>query len=193
MNRFDESSNELFEKGWTVRQFEAISGVSDFVKKIESVFKIKLATLNYAPENRSEMLSLMDEISEYITQESMVGKIFESEKAFLKFLLGPDLLIQDRLFFRVQQANRDTDSVGFHRDTFYGNAVDHINFWVPLINLKNGAGMLFADGTHKVASQNIKTTEYEDPIRRATEKGDLANKLGFVYAPKTDDTISSLK
>ena len=55
--------------------------------------------------------------------------------------------------------------------------------------------MLFADGTHicfaKISKQLNMKTQFDEQLM----KGDLANKLGFVYAPKTDERQngSSLK
>ena len=63
---------------------------------------------------------------------------------------------------------------------------------MPLVELLPGAGLALVEGSHLVPSVNVRHTEYEDLNRRSVKKGSLANKLGFVYAPKIDDSISNL-
>ena len=107
-------------------------------------------------------------------------------------ILGPYLLIQTSSHLRIHKPNCESDSPGIHRDTFYGNSVGHINCWFPLIKLGDGGGIMLAKGSHCVPSLNVRDVSYEDTERELVTKGSLANKLGFVYAPKIDDSIANL-
>lgn len=193
MNRDLQRHHEsLAKKGWTIREFQDKSVITDHVNVISRELGCDLDSIQQKFQTREEQYLFMEKFSEALNNMEFTKKLFLRETPFIKSLLGPDILIQQKVFLRLQKPQCESDSPGLHRDTFYGNSVEHINFWVPLIELFPGAGLALVEGSHLTPSVNVRHTEYKDDDRKNVSKGSLANKLGFVYAPKIDDSISKL-
>lgn len=52
--------------------------------------------------------------------------------------------------------------------------------------------MLIVNGSHCIAANNVHFIEENNHFRKKITKGSIANELGYVYAPKVDDTILNL-
>ena len=183
---------QLLKDGWIVRKFSDTAVLEFAVRELEKVMGIELDRLHETFKSREDQLETQSKLSNILNDISFTKNIFANEKEFLNSILGPELLIQTSSHLRIHKPNCESDSPGIHRDTFYGNAVEHINCWFPLIELGDGGGLMLGKGSQCVPSLNVRDVSYEDTEREFVTKGSLANKLGFVYAPKIDDSIANL-
>jgi hypothetical protein len=60
------------------------------------------------------------------------------------------------------------------------------------VPLQPGCGLLLAEGTHVIPSRGVREHTFTDSFRAGVTKGTAAHTLGFVYQPRTDDTVASL-
>lgn len=132
---------------------------------------------SYSPE---DMTSRCVELVRAFHQMPYWRRILERNRAAIEPVVGPELMIQREPYMRVLRPGRPEDSVGIHRDTHYGAALEEWVLWVPLTNAVRGAELRILRGSHK---------EPEDayPWRQEAgdcERGSDRHWLGFMYAPK---------
>ncbi|HEU4344806.1 MAG TPA: phytanoyl-CoA dioxygenase family protein [Candidatus Binatia bacterium] len=107
--------------------------------------------------------------------------IVECHLTYFQSLLGQDIHITARPFFRLSRPGVTTDNIGFHRDTWYGDSPYELNVWIPLTDVDEGNGLWVAPGSHVWSDEDHPYETYERPD---VEKGSLKHSLGFLYAPK---------
>ena len=161
---------DLAIKGWAIRKFQDQNIILDHISKVSESLGCSLDNIQHSLLTVEDQYLFMDRFSEALNDMEFTRTLFLKEKPFISSLLGPDLLIQKKIFLRLQKPNCESDSPGIHRDTFYGNSVEHLNFWVPLVELLPGAGLALVEGSHLVPSVNVRHTEYEDLNRRSVKK-----------------------
>ena len=151
--------------------------------------------MNWHTQNapQEDHVGLVKMVTDAVSQSGLVFDLVQANaKPFLEFL-GPDLAVQSVPHVRVSRPSHESDRIGWHRDTFYGNLPWEINIWFPLFPLADGAGLLLLPGSHRIPSVNIRDTEEADAFKKSVTKGSVANQIGYLYAPKSDNTIDSLK
>jgi hypothetical protein len=127
-----------------------------------------------------------------VVSSGAVPRLLRSNLQPLVTLFGPDIDIQSKPHVRLARPDEESDQMDWHRDLFYGNSPWEINVWFPLFPLGDEAGLRYLPGSHQIAPANVRPTEEREPFRRAVSKGSIANQLGFVYLPKTEDIIANL-
>ena len=132
-------------------------------------------------------------LSDRIVALDLVPQLLKENVASFIPLLGPDINAQRVPHLRVSRPNQESDFVDWHRDTFYGNSPWELNLWFPLYPLQDGAGIRIVPGSHRAASENIRDAYDDDPFRTSVTKGSVANQMGYLYQPKTDDSIVNLR
>ena len=141
--------NHLYEKGWVIRNFQTNDILLDIQQELQKEClalkpNFSLTDLDKSFIDRDDQLSTQKRLTEFLIQRRAGHRLFSSEKSFIRSILGPDLYIQKVPHLRIQKPHCKSDSPGKHRDTFYGNAVEHMNFWVPFVDLPTGQAMQFA-------------------------------------------------
>ena len=93
-------------------------------------------------------------------------------------------LIQTNLYLRAArpQVQQETESVGWHRESFYGpNMERSTNIWTPVLGVSKLNTLRFVPESQLIPETDIAIEQYEDPV---TKKGSTGNLTGFLYAPK---------
>lgn len=104
-------------------------------------------------------------------------RIVESEIANFRMLVGSDLHIQEKPFLRIARPGIETDNIGLHRDTWYGDTPHEISVWIPFADTDEGNALRVAPGSHL-------WSEAEYPVERfdgVVEKGSVKHSLGFIH------------
>ncbi len=98
---------------------------------------------------------------------------------FFTSLFGPDLDVQTNTYVRVARPGSESDNIGMHRDTDYGNSAYEVSMTFPLVNQEEGCGISVIPKSHLFTEH-----EFEQVNREDVERGTFKNEMGFLYAPK---------
>jgi hypothetical protein len=142
---------------------------------------------------QEEHIDLVRRVTEIVAESDLVRALVRTMTSPLAELLGPSIDVQRVPHLRVSRPSTESDFVGIHRDTFYGNTPYEMNLWFPLYPLHEGAGLCVLPGSHATAARDVRVEEDQDPFRRTVEKGSAANEIGYTYSPKSDETIRSMR
>jgi sporadic carbohydrate cluster 2OG-Fe(II) oxygenase len=104
--------------------------------------------------------------------------IVEAEMPFFHALVGKDLHIQSVPYLRVSRPGIETDNIGLHRDTWYGDSPYELSVWIPLTDTDVGNSLLVAPGSHVWPEEEL------EEGKKQADKGSVKHSLGFMYAPK---------
>ena len=194
---FIESHAGLLERGYTVRPFADPLLLDEFVAECQAVLDRlgaggDLAGYHERVTDREHHLNIVRAVTDALHAGSLLERLFRAEEPFIVSLLGPDVLMQAAPHLRVGRAGEEADTIGLHRDSFYGASAYHLNFWFPLAPLAAGTGIYLAEGTHREPSRGVRDHHFGDPFRSTVKKGSVAHGLGYVYQPRIDDTIAGL-
>jgi hypothetical protein len=132
-------------------------------------------------------------ITEEVAATGLLAALVRREVDAFIGLLGPDLDIQAAPHVRVSRPDRDSDLVDWHRDTFYGGSPFDVKLWFPVFPLAPGAGFRLLPRSHLQPSADVRDVVDPDEYRAAVTKGSVDHRIGFPYAPKTDDTVATLE
>lgn len=183
----------LFKNGYAVVDL----GQPDIISEIQSLVKQSL-NLNDFNDKSLDFETYAVKVKaavDQMTKSEIVKKLLSTKKELITTLCGPDVDYQGMPHIRVSRPKAKTDVSGWHRDTFYGNSPYEINVWFPIFDLPKGAGLRFLPGSHRVPAKNVRPAEIPAEVasQRKVEKGSVANQIGFLYAPQTEDLIVNMK
>lgn len=182
----------LFKNGYVILDFENKNHIYTIQEEIKSVFGFDPTLFHQQKIDDAERLLLVKTAKDIIVQKEFVKSCVLANAGCFTTLLGPDIDIQSDIYLRVSRPNHEGDFINWHRDTFYGNSHWELNFWLPIFPLEEGAGLLMVDGSHSSPADNVRHVEEQNIFRKQVIKGSLANELGYLYAPKSDDVIDSI-
>jgi len=179
----------LQENGYGIIHFKNIAPLLEIQNIITSQFPCVPTDFHQESFDDEKRLLLVKNTRDEITKSNLIKTLLGSNiDEFIK-LFGPDIDVQSEAYLRVSRPNFEKDFIDWHRDTFYGNSYWELNFWFPIFPLREGAGLMIIQGSHLEAATNVHSIVDENNFRSKVTKGSLANELGYLYAPKTDDTI----
>lgn len=184
---------ELETFGYTTIQFEQKQWLDEIQEKARRLFPCD-PTLWHEVKNvtQDEHLKLAHELNAVLNEGDFVKKLVLDNLKPFQELIGPNLDIQSTSHLRVSRPEKEEDFVDWHRDVFYGNSPWEMNLWFPVFPLEKGADLLYVEGSHVLPAENIREVSDTNTFRQTVKKGSIAHDLGYVYGPKTDDTISEL-
>ena len=157
------------------------------------LIELRKIVSEFFPENYSyysgltihDYRSIVNEAQEDLNQKDFSRKIALNLKNQIVSYIGEEsFLIQSNLYLRATRSNvrEDTESINWHRETFYGpNMEKSLNIWTPILNVTNLNTLRFIPESQKIPEEDISIESIEDPI---TRKGSDGNRIGFLYAPK---------
>lgn len=99
-------------------------------------------------------------------------------------LVGADSRIQAEPYLRIVRPGQEQDTIGYHRDTFYGGSPYEISVLIPFVDLPAGAALRVQSNSHRIPEAAIPLHQVPSP---EVTKGSAKHKLGFLYAPKLID------
>jgi hypothetical protein len=192
-----EHHDSLLARGYVVREFlrpGPLGQIADLCRTVLRQHNLAgdLETYHERVGDQETHLRVAAAATAAVNASGLIECLVRPEQSFLASLLGPDILIQAASHLRVGRPSEARDSIDLHRDTFYGSSVWHLNCWFPVVPLQPGCGLLLAEGTHVVPSRGLRDKAFSDSFRSSVARGSVAHSLGFVYRPRTDDTIEGL-
>ncbi len=151
---------------------------------IQTIFKetddfyIKLPIKDYR--------KLVNSAQDLLNKRNYPQRICDVCESEIKAYLGEErFYVQSNLYLRATRPSveQESESVGWHRETFYGpNMERSANIWTPIKGVNNLNTLQFIPNSHNIPESDIITTQINDKV---TTKGSIGNKIGFLYAPKT--------
>lgn len=185
-------ARNLGEQGFSFFDFTDAKALQEIVDLVELRSPTPLSSFHESTLTLDEQMSLIKSLTDEIEKSQLVNKLLQGERNLFSYLLGADVDIQSRPHLRISRPKAESELIGWHRDSFYGNSPLEMNIWFPLMPLREGAGLALVPGSHREGSTNVRFVEEQDSFKKNVTKGSVANTIGFVYAPKTDDSIANL-
>lgn len=108
----------------------------------------------------------------------------QCEHKIKEYIREDKFFIQTNLYLRATRPYvvKETESIGWHRESFYGpNLQRSINIRTPIWGVNSESTLRFKPNSHLIPDEDIITRQVPD---RATTKGSTGNIIGFLYAPK---------
>jgi len=180
---------QICEDGYIILDFNNAECINQIQDEVKSMFGMNPVEFHAQKIIDNERLHFVKEAKDLIVKKSLVKNLLQANTDVFETLLGPDIDVQSDIYLRVSRPNQESDFIDWHRDTFYGNSHWELNLWFPVFPLEEGAGLVIADGSHLLPASNIRPLEEQNPFRKQVVKGSIANELGYLYAPKCDDTM----
>ena len=150
--------------------------VSKTFKKEEcSYFNISME------EYRKLMIKAQDELNECSAASLICSNIIDDLQSYLK---TDKFLIQSNIYLRASRPSNElaSESIGFHRETFYGDNMEKsVNVWTPLRGVNKDNTLRYVPDSHLISDDDIQTSRSDDKFTVRFSDG---HKLGFQYAPK---------
>ena len=178
--------------GFVVQEFKNKNRLFEAQQLVHSQFPcdpLKWHQQNVSPEEH--VIRVKKTLDALLASNLVPGVIQENKDEFIS-VLGPDMDVQASPHVRITRPEVEGDAVDWHRDSFYGSTVWELNVWFPLFPLGKGAGIRILPGSHAMPSCNVRDGQDPNAFRKTVAKGSVAHQIGFVYAPKTDDTLANM-
>ena len=124
------------------------------------------------------------------TQDFLNGKEYarkicgECIQTIKNYIEEDKFFIQTNLYLRATRptANIETESIGWHRETFYGpNMEKCVNVWTPILDVNEKNTLRFIPNSQNIPESDIIVNQINDVV---TIKGSTGSKIGFQYSPK---------
>ena len=146
------------------------------VRELEREFGDLTTYHDRRPANEEKALA--DHAKAAATCKDVVRRVIEEHLEFFRRLIGADMMIQSKPYLRISRPGVETDNIGFHRDTWYGDTPYECSVWMPLTDTDMGNSLQVAPGSHVWAEKAHPT---ERTARPDVPKGSVKHSLGFIY------------
>jgi sporadic carbohydrate cluster 2OG-Fe(II) oxygenase len=119
------------------------------------------------------------DLTSYLRNARVHHQIVAGNLSIFESLLGNDIDVQTEFYLRISRPGMNSDNIGMHRDTSYGNSAYEISCIYPLVDFIQGAAVGIVPESHKFGELEV------EAIPHATiSKGSKQNQLGFLYSTK---------
>lgn len=173
----------------TFRDARLMTSLKSVVAAFLPVAPDEWHTLNVAQD---DWIRLTKQITDKVVETDIITELLRGNAEPFEQLFGPDVDVQRVPHVRMSRPDTESDLIDWHRDTFYGNTPWELNLWFPVFPLRDGAGLRLLPGSHRRGATGVRPVQDTDAFRRTVTKGSAANEIGYLYQPKTDDTIDRL-
>ena len=128
---------------------------------------------------------ILKKTQDLLNRKNYTERICEACEPEIKSYLNEDkFMVQSNLYLRATRPNvqKEDESIGWHRETFYGSNMEKsVNLWTPISGVNNLNTLQFIPNSQNTPESEIITTQINSKI---TTKESTGNKVGFLYAPK---------
>lgn len=195
--KFDAQQSEILKQkmirdGYIIADFQQLECIYKIQEKIKLLWKFDPVLLHQHHLDDELRLLKIKQIKDDIVKNQLVKSLLFENIHLFDFLFGSDIDVQDNIHLRLSRPNMECDLVDWHRDTFYGNSLWEVIVWFPIFPLEDGVGLTIVENSHLEVAKNVRFIEDKNSFRKNVVKGSIANEIGYVYAPKTDDSIESI-
>lgn len=174
------------ENGFFIHRFEKLGMLEKIREDCEYLCKTRfgekftaLGHYHHIDVSQQDHDAFQYELYSHLNQQKYHHQFVTDNLSFFTSLLGPDIDIQANTYLRISRPGTETDNIGIHRDTDYGNSAFELSLSLPLISQEAGAGLNVIPGSHLKTSHDV-----EQVKRKDVDKGTDKNEMGFLYAPK---------
>lgn len=182
----------FYKQGFIITPFRDTGPLESLQKYIKSRSPCDPVYLHELTWEKTSWLQFIESLTLELHRVDYIEQLIQKNIAIFSSLLGEDIDMQTHPHLRISRPKIAQDMVDWHRDSFYGNSAWELNIWIPIFQLGEGAGLLYAEGSHRIPSIDIQDAPQEHQ-HHVIEKGSLENRLGFAYAPKSDATLRTLE
>lgn len=182
----------FFELGYQLVKLDGTTALNEIRAYMQKECGILPTLLHERDQEQAEHLNLVKKMSDDLRDKGLFRLFADENLSLFTALFGFDLDVQSVPHLRVSRPSRESDFIGWHRDTFYGNSPFEMNVWIPIFDLDQGAGLRLLPGSHLIPESNVRVVEDSNEFRRSVTRGSVANQLGYLYSPKVDDLVAGL-
>ena len=157
------------------------------INEIQSDIQKKFNKSNdfYTTLINEDYREIVKNTQDLLNKKEYARRIANECKSQIKEYLQEDkFYIQTNLYLRATRPNvdKETESVGWHRETFYGpNMGKSINLWTPILGVNNENTLRFIPNSQDIPESSIITNQITDKV---TKKESAGHVTGLLYAPK---------
>ncbi|MEH1927957.1 phytanoyl-CoA dioxygenase family protein [Nostoc sp.] len=108
-------------------------------------------------------------------------QIITANLAVFRYLIGPDLIVQNYSYLRIVRPGQAEDATPLHRDTYYGASPYELSVLIPLTPMDVNNGLRVISGSHLAPDSAY---PYHQHISQEVTPGSPRHQLGFPYAPR---------
>ena len=157
--------------------------ISDIQKVIKKYFNEEESTYVHLPIE--DYRDIVKNAQDHLNSKEYVRKICDKcVEAIRGYIREERFFVQTNLYLRATRPTlcQETESIGWHRETFYGpNMEKSVNVWTPILGVNERNTLQFIPKSQKISDSDILINQINDAI---TTKGSVGNKIGFLYSPK---------
>ena len=183
--------SQLLERGWVVVDLPDPSPVEQLRSRLladlrdwfPGLSKIEQYHVACVEEKHDEVVY---EIAKNFWAGHFGKAIVEANFELFRFLVGPDLHVQQYPYLRVVRPNHPQDAVPLHRDTYYGASPFEVSVVIPLTDMGSDCALRAIPGSH------VEPDSAYPFVQTASEDvafGSRRHRLGHAYAPRLLDPI----
>lgn len=140
---------------------------------------------HYRNMDSEEYRNLVVIAQEEINARGVVKQLAGDCKDIICQMLGTNYpLVQTNVYLRAARPSitNATESIGWHRESFYGESMEHsINFWMPIDGVNAESAMWYVPDSHLIPDSEIAT---ENIVDRSVERYSAGHRIGLLYSPK---------
>ncbi|MBI4021912.1 MAG: phytanoyl-CoA dioxygenase family protein [Candidatus Andersenbacteria bacterium] len=130
------------------------------------------------------------ELTRQLRAQPYLHQLLRDNQELFTCLVGADMLAQRAPYLRIVRPGSASDSIGYHRDTFYGGSPYEISLVIPFVDLVAANTLRVQPNSHTIPEADIPLTQ---TVSATVQKGSAKHQLGFLYAPKIIDPAFPLQ
>lgn len=118
----------------------------------------------------------------FLNSKNLAARLIRALRTEISDYLGSaDILVQSNLYLRAARPVEGQESVGWHRESFYGTPQRAVNFWMPVRDVTAENTIQYIPDSDLIPDDHIETVTEEDA---ATPRHSDGHKIGLLYEPK---------
>jgi len=161
-------------------------------QQIRKIIELKIKHEdNFLKLNNQKYRNIIVDIQDELNDKEYTTKIVDDIKfEIFKYLKTKSFLVQSNLYLRATRPIKEgiinkginTESIGFHRESFYGSNMEKsINIWTPIKGVNHKNTLRYIPESHLINEKYIKVKNIKN---KSVSKFSPGHKLGFQYSPK---------
>lgn len=174
---------KFLNEGWVVTDLPNPLIIKDWVLRlnnyVQNMTGHDLDYLDKLPDDEFKEIHIA--MSEWLWDKQFSLHMGNAMLPLLKELIGMNIMVQSRPYFRLARPNKPQDNIGYHRDTSYGQSAYELNVHIPFVDLDEASALRVISGSHRMTDGIFDVRESKEvPV----EKGSIENRTGRPYAAK---------
>ena len=157
---------------------------------VDKIFRTVMLTMNnsvdfYTKLTLNDYREIVKDTQIKLNSQNYAAQIAtQCEVAIKEYIKEDKFFIQTNLYLRASRpyVEKRTESIGWHRESFYGpNMQKSVNIWTPIFGVNEKNTLRVIPKSQLINDSEIVTKQISDG---ATKKGSTGNIIGFLYSPK---------